>query len=216
MLDQYKQKLEASPLDLGKAFVDPKTYTWKSEKIQNSVKRYYSKFFSISSLKIQDVNMDSLLSSYIEGLMWVMNYYYNLHIHQNNADVWFFPYNHAPLLTQLFYFMRNKGADTNYLLNIQLSLERYKVDNINFFNSVENLLYVTPVKLFFNKIESKYRKFIKEHEQYFIDIEPIIDSIIFGDETAISCQGVIFLNKCELKLLSIIFQIKINFYFVIF
>lgn len=204
MLDEYKQRLNHQPLDLGLVFIDPKTYTWKSEKIQKSVKNYYNQSFGVTDISIDNHKMFKLLSSYIEGFIWVMNYYYNLQFHQENADVWFYQYNNAPLLTQLYYFMKNKNKEPNYLLNLELSLDQYKVNVENFFNQIENLFYVTPIKYFYDKLELKYKKFVNDYPNYFIDIDPIVDSILYEKNSdEIDCMGALFLNKCEIKALII-------------
>jgi 5'-3' exonuclease len=50
MLDEYVEKLSSQPMDLGKVYIDQKTYVWKAEKIEDSVENYYKDFFTTTTI----------------------------------------------------------------------------------------------------------------------------------------------------------------------
>jgi len=194
MLDEYAKKLNASSLDLGYVSIDPKTYIWKTENIQKGVSRYYYDFFGVSNIDVKNTDMNKILNDYIEGLMWVFNYYYNSNGNSNSKpNMWFYKYTHAPLLTQLYYFMKNqKGNYINETLN---GLDKYVVDSDNFFTPTEHLMYVSPIDIYPEVIPIKYKNKVNST----IDVNRIVNEVWSNDVSdEIDCRGVIFLNKCHI------------------
>lgn len=202
MLDEYVNKLNATSINLGYINIDPKTYKWKTEDIKKSVGKYYFDFFGINSLDIHNPEMNKLLSEYIEGLVWVFDYYFNhFNIKKNRdwANIWFYRYTHSPLLTQLYYFIKNKPKD--YILNVQNGLKDYYVPRSNFFNCIEHLIYVTPYKAYSYVLPNEYYKYINKHPDIVndVDINKIVNEVWNNDiSDEIDCRGVIFLTKCHI------------------
>jgi 5'-3' exonuclease len=190
MLDEYKDKLNSKPLDLGKVYIDRKSYTWKADKIVDSVNRYYKESFNIN--KLHGKEMDKLCKSYLDGLSWVFNYYYNsydIEENRNYGSFWSYPYKRCPLLTQLY----------GYLKNNKDVLSKYKdigrVKRENYFNCIEQLMYVSPAPSIKYIMPPEYIPFIDKSNFY-----PNLDNISKNIKQHIDCVGVIFLNKCHLKL----------------
>jgi len=197
MLDEYVKKLNATSINLGYVSVNPKTYTWTTEKIEDSVKKYYYNFFSINDIKSNDMN--KLLNEYIDGLMWVFKYYYNIDTENaNKPDIWFYNHTHAPLLTQLYNFI--KTQEPTYLTKLINNLSHYKVDPEKYFKPSEHLMYVSPINYYKSIIPKKYTDKITNE----INVGSIIDNI-WNDNTSneIDCRGVLFLNKCHISQLHI-------------
>lgn len=196
MLDEYAKKLNASSLDLGYVSIDQKTYVWKSEKIENSVKRYYYDFFSLNNIDVKNPEMSKMLNEYIEGLMWVFKYYYTNDIGTNNIpSMWFYKYTHAPLVTQLYYFMKNQNKD--YIANTFNGLVKYEIKSSNdFFKPKEHLMYVSPINSYPYIVPTEYKNKVKTT----IDINRIVDEV-WTHETSdeIDCRGILFLNKCHIN-----------------
>lgn len=196
MLDEYAKKLNASSLNLGYVSIDRKTYVWKAEDVKKGVERYYYDFFGISSPdNIKNPEMSKLLNEYIEGLMWVFNYYYLSNGSKySKPNIWFYKYTHAPLLTQLYHFMMQQKD--GYLSNLIHGLDKYVVNLKDYFKPEEHLMYVSPVEVYPEIIPTKYKNKISSK----IDIHKIVEEIWKNEiSDEIDCRGVLFLNKCHIN-----------------
>jgi 5'-3' exonuclease len=194
MLDDYINKLNAKPLDLGYVSVDIKTYTWKTEPINKSAEKYYKNMFGVN---MNNVNV--IVEEYIRGLVWVFDYYYNKN---NTANIWFYKYNNVPLLTQIYKYLV-EIKDDNYLMKLQTSLDKYKIDINKFFSEDEHLMYVSPINLFPEIIPKKYNNVTLSKLKY-IDTNKIVSNIMTKENSGeIDCRGITFLNKCHVAELHI-------------
>ena len=192
MLDEYTKKLNAQPLDLAYVSVDTKSYMWKAEPINKSVEKYYKNIFGVNM-----TNVDVICEQYIEGLVWVLDYYYNKN---DDANIWFYKYTNSPLLTQIYDFMIKQNDD--YLINVQDNLDKYKIDINKFFKKEEHLIYVSPISAYPQIVPDKYKNTIKKIK--FIDVNQIINDIMSKDvSTEIDCRGINFLNSCHVTQLHI-------------
>ncbi len=203
MLDEYTKKLNAYSLNLGYVSVDPNTYSWKTEKIDKGVKRYYAEFFNIRNISISSPEMQKLVHSYLQGLVWVFEYYFNnFNLEENSqvADTWFYEYSHAPLLSQIYEFLKTKTNNSTYIENISQGLLKFKVPRAEFFKTLEHLMYVMPVSLTLEVIPEEYQEFANNHE-FYPDFHKIVEKI-WSEPTQdiIDCRGALFLTKCNILL----------------
>lgn len=203
MLDMYAKKMNSTPLNLGYIAVDPRTFTFKTEKIITGVKRYYNDFFYISNITDSNPKMQSLVQHYLDGLVWVFEYYFNDYdevFHRNNANTWFYPYTHSPLLTQTFNYLKFKSSnDPNFISNISSRLKQYFVSRNQYFTCLEHLMYVSPVKIMKGLAPPEYIPFTQTSKHY-PDMSSVVDNVwnhVSSDE--VDCRGVIFSSKCHLK-----------------
>lgn len=200
MLDEYQKKLLAYKLKLGYISIDHKTYTWKTEKIIDSVKKFYKDYFGITDISIKNNKMEKLIHEYIRGLLWVFNFYFNNFNEDDNrkfGDSWFYPYNYAPLMTQIYeYLLTISEFDDNF--------ENFKIPREDYFNCLEHLMYVSPAPSLLNIIPEEYRNFAKT-SSFYPDLNKIVDSVINDNLTKneIDCRGQLFLNKCHITKLHI-------------
>nr|QBK89117.1 MAG: XRN 5'-3' exonuclease [Mimivirus LCMiAC02] len=207
MLDEYKKKLNAQELNLGYIDVDLRTYTFKSEKIVKSVSRYYKTFFDIDDVKGK--KMDDLVQNYIEGFLWVLNWYYNnydIEFNRHNANTWYYKYRRAPLASQIYWHLKKNNEDKDYIKKISDNLEKeYWVDRSEYFNSLEQLMYVSPVQMKSIQnivVPEEYISFVKT-SKYYSDLDKVTKSImsdIKSDE--IDCIGALYSSKCHFKVIS--------------
>lgn len=205
MLDEYSKKLNSYSLNLGYVKIDTKTFTWKTEKIVKGVKRYYAEFFGITGdISLNNKEMTKVIESYITGLMWVFEYYFNnfdIGYNRQHAYTWFYEYTHAPLLSQIYQFLYSKKNVKNYLLNICDDVLKETARMDEYFNPLEHLMYVSPAKspAMINIFPQEYHEFINK-SGYYPDITKIVDSIWKNEtNTDIDCRGAIFITKCELE-----------------
>jgi 5'-3' exonuclease len=199
MLDEYQNKLNAYELELGQISIDIKSLNWKTEKIEKSVHNYYKKFFGIKTVDINNKHMNKLLNEYILGLVWVFEHYYNNFDPKKYTSVWAYPYQRAPLLTQIYYYLRENKDNKNLLETMSDKIEKSYIDQSKYFNSLEHLLYVSPKNALL-KILPKDKHSILDNDKYFVDTNNISTKIYKHDKNnVIDCRGIIFLNKCQLN-----------------
>jgi len=204
MLDEYTKKLNAQELDLGFIDVDLHTYTFKSEKISKGVSRYYKTFFDIDNL--EGKKMDDLVQKYIDGLIWVLNWYFNnydINYNRNNANTWYYPYTQAPLTFQIYKHLEKNDKDKDYIKKISDRLNKYWVDRYEFFNSLEQLMYVSPVQIksIQNIVPEEYKSFVKT-SGYYPDLNKVVESIMSNTGSKeIECVGARYSSKCHFKVI---------------
>ena len=202
MLDEYFHKFNAYKLQIGMITLDPNHLSWKSEKIIDGVKRYYNEFFDIEEISMKNKSMYNLVENYVKCLLSVFEYYYNWYDEKENrlnAQTWYYEYNKAPLMTQIYDYLNTLTDFEN--LNVMNYTERE-----NFFNPLEQLMYVTPMKENLILCPSEYKDFVLK-SNYYIDLNKIGTQILKENKKLIDCRGAIFLNKCHLKILD---TLKIN------
>ena len=200
MLDEYNKKLNATSLDLGYIAIDPQKYIWKTEKIEKGIERYYKDFFNIDiNIKNYEASgMNKILNNYIEGLVWVFNYYYDIDTEISyKPSIWFYKYTHAPLISQLYYFLKTQNQ--NYIETLKNNLNKYAIESNNeYFKPLSHLMYVSPPNLYLDVIP-EYKNYNKHHDNS-INIEKIINNIWNNSiSNEIDCRGVLFLNKCHIN-----------------
>lgn len=198
MLDEYQDKLGAYPSDIGKISINTRDYRWNSNKILDDVKKYYATM-DITNITTKNPKMEALIYNYIEGLMWVFNLYFNSY-HDNEieyGDSWYYPYHHAPLLTQVYFYLREK-SQIKFLDSVLHGLKKYKVARSNYFLPIEQLLYVTPP---FNEEElsyvpDDYKHFFKN--KIYINMQNVVMDILNNNNKLLDCKGARFLTKCHI------------------
>jgi hypothetical protein len=190
MLDNYSDILKNNPLNLVNMIDNP----------EKTIGHYYKYFFNIDTYKfidnkfsirqnVQSHDLEHVIKKYIEGLLWTFNYYYN---ETNNISKWFYDDERAPIMRDIYIYIQN---NPNCLKKIYNELKMYDVNLNNFFNPIEQLMYITPqIDENVNLIPKKYLHFFKTND-YYLDINNIINNM----DKEIDCTGAKYLNKCLIK-----------------
>lgn len=159
---------------------------------QNDVKKYYK-------LNFNDEPIPVIINEYLLGLNWVLNYYFN-----NIVDkTWYYSYGKSPLLYDII---------NNYNSNILKLQRKDKFKDDDFLTPLEQVIFITPIDLnqnitdqiqLVNKVLTfddilKLTKFIKDHNQYFFNLQKIFKQLYDKDKKLIDCSTSIFVNKCHL------------------
>jgi 5'-3' exonuclease len=165
---------------------------------------YYKKFFGIDQYKftnnihqinksMQNDKLKHAIQKYIGGLLWTFNYYYN---ETNNVSYWCYDEEKAPILRDIYIYIYN---NPNCLREIYNSLKIFDVTDIdNYFNPLEQLLYVTPnIPYNYSLIPDKYLNFFKTNE-YYLDLNILVENL----KDNIVCIGSRFLGKFDKRFLS--------------
>jgi hypothetical protein len=169
----------------------------------------YNDYYKYSSNNLNtNINTQRviIISDYLKGFNWVVNYYHNNNPNYDNIDLtWYFRHNKSPLLKDIINHTNVK------LLNVKMNNTFNKEHSSNhYLTPLEHYLFVSPVNLDKNIEEQLIKavgylsddkikliaKFIKHYPQYYYEINKIIKNI--NKEKTIDCSGSIFLSKCHL------------------
>ena len=197
LLDEYYIKFNHQPLDL----------------TSNKIPDYYEEYFGVrlyEKTKNGPTKMTNdalqVMHKYIEGLLWVFNYYFNDTTYINK---WYYLYERAPLLKHISVYLETiSREDFNQIYD---NLNKYMVSDLStYFNPVEQLAYVSPMTNDIIKLlPSNYREYIESDDldpflrNYFVDVNEITDKL--WDEKVsnqVDCKGIAFFNKCSIKFIT--------------
>jgi len=162
---------------------------------------YYEKNF-------KNVNKKDIVNSYLQGFKWVAQYYFD---RENNIDeTWFYPYSKAPLIETIIDYYSREIIDTTIK------------ETINKITPIEQLLYITPIRLSqienpdFYKIflidketQLKIKLFIEQNPHFFYNLDEIYNAIKTGtlSHGLFDCSGSNFVNKCHYEILNFIINL---------
>lgn len=185
MLDEYYTKFNAQPLNLSRA----------------KVPDFYQNYFGIK-LSNGELTKEAnqVMHDYVEGLLWVFNYYFNDMTYVNR---WYYQHERAPLMTHILKFL--DGVTLDYFNEIMTNLDTYQVTDLKaYFNPIEQLMYVSPMTNDIIKLlPQNYRKYIKSNkldpflQVYFLDIDEITERLWREKiSSEVDCHSIIYFNKC--------------------
>ena len=204
MLGEYKNKLNKyQKIELGDPSID----------LEETKNNFYENFTG--------ANKDLLMRNYIDGLVWIVDYYYN----DITYHKWFYLYDKAPLLQDLYNFL--KQSDRNIFTKSRdiINQSGLIATATNILTPLEQLLYVVPfdkegeLLSLFNDYNPKLKEKIidvisrirgdQEYSDLYPDIEKIAKTVFENDTNSeIDCRGAVFLNKCLLKVVHSSIMIK--------
>ena len=200
MLDNYYIKFNAQPLVL----------------TRDKIKDYYLEYFGVeintngtnSNADANAIGKDvqQVMHSYLEGMLWVFNYYFNDKTYINK---WYYQYERAPLLKQLLLFL--SSITPKYFDQMFQNLETYQVTDLKkYFNPVEQLIYVSPmVPSTIKLLPSNYAQYLESDNldpflrNYFVNIKQITSGL-WKEKICrnVDCHSIIYFNKCLIKAIS--------------
>ena len=192
MIGQYEEKLN-------KKYITPlgnPEYDFKKGK-----NIFYANFF-------KDIDLAIVIRMYIDGLQWVLDYYYNDTIYHK----WYYPFIKSPLLQDVLYYIEKVNDNNLFETSIETLNKCCKISETEFLSPIEHFFYITP----FDK-EGSQLKLLEPNEKFFQiltfiknsefnNIYPDIKNIsleVFNNENNdhIDCRTALYLNKCFLKVL---------------
>jgi hypothetical protein len=192
MIGQYEEKLN-------KKYITPlgnPEYDFKKGK-----NIFYANFF-------KDIDLAIVIRMYIDGLQWVLDYYYNDIIYHK----WYYPFIKSPLLQDVLYYIEKVNDNNLFETSIETLNKCCKISETEFLSPIEHFFYITP----FDK-EGSQLKLLEPNEKFFQiltyiknsefnNIYPDIKNIsleVFNNENNdhIDCRTALYLNKCFLKVL---------------
>ena len=130
----------------------------KDLKTAREVKEFYYKEKLHIDIKtdIGKKERDKLFNTYLEGLQWILHYYY----YGIKSWKWYYPYYYAPMISDLQFIKLNNNV--NNLIDI------FEKDNSEPFNPYQSLLFILP-KQSFNLLPNCYRNIPNIIPEYFPD-----------------------------------------------
>ena len=127
--------------------------------------------------KKHNMNVSDSVDQYIQGLIWVFNYYFNDIIDYS----WFYPYEKAPYIEDIYEKLSKND-------NI---LEKPNDNQPLLFTSIEQAIYTSPIEitsLLSSKYQNMTKKFYKKYK-----LENILNTL-----DNINCDNSNYLSKCSI------------------
>lgn len=187
MLNEYYVKFNAQPLTLDVASIDD----------------YYKTYFGKKVLTAKgELTGDGvkIMQDYVEGIVWVFNYYYN---ERTYINTWYYSHERAPLLGHILMYL--KSIDLATFTNMFDNLAQYQVKDLTkYFNPVEQLISVSPMtKDIVQLLPANYQSYIMSKEldpflaSYFVDVKAVTKKIWKEKvATTVDCRSIPYFNKC--------------------
>jgi 5'-3' exonuclease len=126
--------------------------------------------------KKYEINPIDAVNEYINGLIWIFNYYFNDNLNYN----WYYPYEKTPFIDDIY-----EG-----LLKLD-TIELSSKDTPLLFTSIEQAIYTSPIEIT-NLLTPKYQNMTKKFYKKY-KLSNILDSI-----NNIDCNNSNYLSKCSL------------------
>lgn len=187
MLDEYYVKFNAGPLLLS----------------QDKIVPYYQKYFNVKLFGEKNKmtkEATKVMEEYLEGLLWVFNFYYN---DRTYINTWCYAHERSPLLTHFIAYL--DSIEREEFQRIYQELPKYHVKKLStYFTPLEQLCFVSPlVENTLKLLPKNYQEFITTNpfmKKYYINIKEVVNKL-WNDKVSpdIDCKGIPYFNKCILK-----------------
>jgi 5'-3' exonuclease len=128
--------------------------------------------------KHYEMNNNDSVNKYIDGLLWIFNYYFNNDLNYS----WYYPYEKAPFIEDIYENLMNR----NDLL--------LKKDTPILFTPIEQAIYTSPIEIT-NLLTPKYQNMTKKFYKKY-KLSNILDLLYISNN--IDCDNSNYLSKCSL------------------
>lgn len=196
-LDSYKYMFNKSKYDIGKIYIDYKTYELKKS-FEKDVHENYIYAFGEKNAS----NHEKIVQRYLESVIWTFDYYYNNYDIDHNfnvASTYMYKYNKAPIIAHICQIIKNKSD--NYLNLIHEKLAKYYIPRNKFYNCYEQIIYISPVIDLKNLFDEKIINIVSKYNA-FIGLGKYVSAVLNNPNNDIlDCGGSLFFGKCHLNLL---------------
>jgi hypothetical protein len=211
MMQKYTSEEEPHKSRLYKMKIDEKEFYKLEHKLDNYYKIlhpkdqfYYDIYFKNNidyhnyyKLNFEHANIKMVISDYLKGFNWVVNYYHNYNPKYNNIDLtWYFRHNRSPLLKDIVnhtnvkllnvkmnntFDIKYKDTDNNMKHNYMTPLEHYLFVSPFNYTSNDKDIYEQLIKTIGYLKSDKLKiiaKFIKNNPKYYYELNKIIKQMI--------------------------------------
>jgi 5'-3' exonuclease len=215
-LDEYFYILSSeSDLKLGYIDINFKNNYYKLL-IDNNIEENKKNFYQEKIKTLEQTKIKEICNSYLLGLFWNFDFYFNKNNHQTNTEhisIWYYEQDTVPFLKDLQLFMKELTNKTNNILHYECNKMFYQIINYTssfyvtkdkYLTDIEQYIYITPNEKLYGKIPDKYNQLIL-NQNIFPNIRNIIEEIIDGNITKyIDMTNCTYINKCKILGLNII------------
>lgn len=205
MLGKYREILNAGDDGVGKCILKyvNEQYVYMYDTYQTSKQKFYNTYLGCNE------RIDDLCKKYIEGIVWVFDFYYIKNDRKHNYEnisTWFYGKHISPLLTDMYDYLKNiildskefqeSSNNTNIYLETQNYLSNMYVNRDKFFNDTYHYLYVTPKNIIITKDNMK--KYVDSNLDIYPDLDKYVSLLMQGGDTKniINCGRSTFIIKC--------------------
>ncbi len=207
-LPVYERELYKIENKLDKYFkiLNPQDKFYYDIYFSNTSNINYNKYYSLHFRNKHNnhVNINNIVTDYLTGLNWVLNYYYNCKPDYDNIDLtWYYLYGRSPLLKDIIHY-------NHILINKKL---KPKITLKNYMTPLEHYMYVSPFdiskskdelmkdinKMIGNLSKTKIEMFVHfllNNKKYYYNLTKIYNNM--DNLKIIDCSVSIFISKCHL------------------
>jgi hypothetical protein len=203
----------------------------------NNIEENKKIFYQEKVKNVDQIKIKEICNSYLLGLFWNFDFYFNKNNHQKNADnisIWYYNQDSVPFLKDLQLYMKDlcsksittSNNDTNFIYHsmyhesnkmfyqITNYNSQFYVNKTNYLTDIEQYIYINPNEKLCNKIPSKYNQLLTNN-YLFPDIRKIIEDILDGNVTKhLDLTNCVFINKCKILGLNIVSYNDLMKYFI--
>jgi 5'-3' exonuclease len=210
---KYAPRMFSSQDNYNKSKIDKmKPYKQKEHKILNRLDEYYAIFNSKDMSRLDGSeesmeryykyyfkeNIEEVCNEYINGLLWIFQYYYNSVIDNS----WVYKYTRTPLIKDIVKHLEKTDIEeisTQIVKNSKLDIK---------YTQLEHFIYVSPLvevkefQIFIKnkEVTKKLKEIIKAMPYFFPDIKDIAKKVVLKNDE-IDCSHAFFMSKCHLTIL---------------
>jgi len=167
---------------------------------------YYKKYFNNN-------NQQDIVYQYLNGFKWVHQYYFKRDTNIID-ETWYYPYTKSPLFDSIIKYFTNLKLDSK-MINKKLDMK-----------PLEQLLYITPIKMsdvnkkeFYelfikndnnNNIKNKIKNFILNNPHFFYNLDEIYYSLQSNNlkDNLFDCSNSNYLSKCHYEILNYVIDVN--------
>ncbi len=173
----------------------------------------YHNYYKIHFEQSDNNTSKNIISDYLKGFNWIVNYYHNNNPKYNNIDLtWYFRHNRSPLLKDIVNHanvkLLNIKMNNTFIINSDKDTKHYYMTPLEHYLLVSPFNYTSNDKDIHEQLiktigylkSDKLKliaKFIKNNPKYYYELDKIMKKIN-NDNRIIDCSGSIFLSKCHL------------------
>lgn len=198
----------------------------------NNIEENKKNFYQEKVKTSEQVKIKEICNSYLLGLFWNFDFYFNKNNHEKNTDnisIWYYNQDVIPFLKDLQLYMKDLCSKNITIQHNDNSIyhesnkmfyqitnynSQFYVNKTNYLTDIEQYIYINPNEKLYNKIPSQYNHLLTNN-YLFPDIRKIIEDILDGNVTKhLDLTNCVFINKCKILGLNIISYNDLIKYFI--
>lgn len=200
--------------------------------IDNNIEENKKNFYQEKIKSIEQSKIKEICNSYLLGLFWNFDFYFNKNNHEKNTQyisIWYYNQDVVPFLKDLQSYMKelcsksfinHNNDNTMYHESNKMFYQitnynsQFYVSKNNYITDLEQYIYTNPNEKLCDKLPSKYNQLLSNN-YLFPDIRKIIEDILDGNVLShLDLTNCIYINKCKILGLNFVSYNDLIKYFI--